>query len=322
MESLFEIEKANLNEIYQNNLSDDIHDMKMIFQLLDDVEVEPNIIALNLKICVGLIGVITREFKQMDKKQELIVDELKLIKTEWTRFMMAYEFALQKINTKINILKSEFQYMHDYSPIEHISSRLKITESIVKKVMRKGIPLSLSVIKERIKDIAGIRIICSFRSDIHKLSEMLGSQSDVEVIKVKDYITHPKPNGYQSLHLIVKVPVYMSDRTEHVYVEIQVRTIAMDFWASLEHKIYYKHEKKIPEKLINELREAAISASELDRKMESLHEEVKIFKKHDTDKTKKETELDIPLQLMEEVRKYVDGNKLSTNSNNNSNDEI
>lgn len=241
----------------------------------------------------------------MENTPQLIYDEFKVIKTELTRFMMAYEFALEEINTKINILKNEFEYIHDYSPIEHTSSRVKSTESIMKKVMRKNITFSLPVIKEKIKDIAGIRITCSFRSDIYKLSEMLASQSDIEVIEVKDYIKNPKPNGYQSLHLIVRVPVFMSDRTEHVYVEVQIRTIAMDFWASLEHKIYYKYDKTVPKKLTNELREAAISATELDRKMEALHEEIKILKENDDMKKTNEGELDIPLQLMEEISKYI-----------------
>lgn len=206
---------------------------------------------------------------------------LKDIKKELTSFMMMYKFATDEINTKINILKEEFQHIHDYNPIEHTNSRVKTPESLYKKVIRKDCPFDLNVVREEIRDIAGIRITCSFRSDIYRIKDMLCKQRDLELVECKDYIQYPKPNGYQSLHLIVKVPVFMSDRTENVFVEIQIRTIAMDFWASLEHKIFYKYDREIPERLIRELKEAAISATELDLKMERLHEEVKAIKETD-----------------------------------------
>ncbi|WP_429917677.1 GTP pyrophosphokinase [Lederbergia citrisecunda] len=192
--------------------------------------------------------------------------------------MMTYKFAIDEVNTKLNILKEEFQYIHDYNPIEHSISRVKSPESILKKAYRKNCGLSLAAIKENIQDIAGIRITCSFISDIYKVSEMITKQRDITVIERKDYIQNPKPNGYQSLHLIIKIPVFMSDRVEHTFVEIQIRTIAMDFWASLEHKIYYKFNKEVPERITRELKEAAVSATELDKKMERLHEEVKVIK--------------------------------------------
>lgn len=206
------------------------------------------------------------------------MQSLKTIKTELTRFMMTYKFALDELNTKIDILKQEFSYIHDYNPIEHVTSRIKSPESIVKKVGKKGLPLTLTAIKENIHDIAGIRITCSFRSDIYELSNMLQSQQDIKVIEIKDYIKNPKPNGYQSLHLILEVPVFMTDRVEHVCVEVQIRTIAMDFWASLEHKIYYKFNKEIPKRLADELKEASFSAAILDKKMENIHKEVNEIK--------------------------------------------
>ena len=211
----------------------------------------------------------------METKQSI---DLKQIKTELTRFMMSYKFALDEVNTKIDILKQEFHYVHDYNPIEHVKSRLKTPESIFKKVFRKGYELSLPSIKENIQDIAGIRITCSFISDIYELSDMLQNQKDIKVIEIKDYIKNPKPNGYKSLHLILQIPIFMSDRVEETYVEVQIRTIAMDFWASLEHKIYYKYEKEIPERLTAELKEAADSVSQLDRKMENIHKEIKQIK--------------------------------------------
>lgn len=204
--------------------------------------------------------------------------DLKKLKTELTRFMMSYKFGLDELNTKINILQQEFQYIHDYNPIEHVKSRIKTPESILKKLYRKGFELSLSSIKKNIQDIAGIRIICSFVSDIYKLSEMLQSQKDVKVLAVKDYIKNPKPNGYQSLHLILQVPVFMSDRMEEVCVEVQIRTIGMDFWASLEHKIYYKYNKQVPEKLLQDLKEAAETVNQLDHKMERINKEITNYK--------------------------------------------
>jgi putative GTP pyrophosphokinase len=202
------------------------------------------------------------------------VEQIKAVKQELTRFMMMYKFALDEMNTKINILQEEFQYIHSYNPIEHTKSRLKSPESIVKKLRRKGLPLSLISVKDHIQDIAGIRISCSFISDIYIISEMLQKQKDITVIECKDYIKKAKPNGYQSLHLIVEVPVFMSDREESVKVEVQIRTVAMDFWASLEHKIYYKYEKAVPAHLLKELKEAADAAAELDQKMERIHQEV------------------------------------------------
>ncbi|WP_242634558.1 GTP pyrophosphokinase [Bacillus timonensis] len=206
------------------------------------------------------------------------MEQLKDIKVELLRFMMSYKFALEEMMTKINILKQEFKYIHDYNPIEHVSSRLKSPESILSKIDRKGYDYNIDSIKENIRDIAGIRITCSYISDIYKISEMLQQQKDVTVIECKDYIKNPKPNGYQSLHLIVQIPIFMSDREDHVFVEIQIRTIAMDFWASLEHKIYYKYNKEIPQHMKDELKEAAITASQLDKKMEKLQREMNKLK--------------------------------------------
>lgn len=214
----------------------------------------------------------------MRKDKPLNLEQIRKLKQEFTRFMMSYKFAMDEVKTKIDILNQEFNYIHEYNPIEHVRTRLKTPESILKKVYRKGYELSLDSIKENIHDIAGIRIICSFVSDIYKISQMLAKQEDIQVIMYKDYIKNPKPNGYRSLHLVVKVPVFMSDRVENVSVEIQIRTIAMDFWASLEHKIYYKYDKDVPEDLIRQLKEAAEAAAELDKKMENIHNQVLEFK--------------------------------------------
>lgn len=208
-------------------------------------------------------------------------EQMRQFRIEMTRFMMAYKFALDEMATKVRILKEEFQILHEYNPIEHVNTRLKSPESILKKISKRNLPYTLDAIKENLMDIAGIRIICSFVSDIYRLKEMFERQSDLEVVEVKDYIAEPKSNGYQSLHMILKVPVFLSDREEHVCVELQIRTIAMDFWASLEHKIYYKYNKQIPERLTDELKEAAIAATQLDYKMENLNQEINILKKQD-----------------------------------------
>lgn len=215
----------------------------------------------------------------MDATTDVELERLQELKTELTRFMMSYKFGLAELNTKIDILMQEFQYIHDYNPIEHVKSRIKTPESIIKKVYRKGIEFSIPSIKENIQDIAGIRITCAFISDIYKISQMLQSQKDIKVLACKDYIKNPKPNGYKSLHLILQVPVFMSDRVEDVCVEVQIRTIAMDFWASLEHKIYYKYNKEIPEYLKDELKNASDSVTQLDKKMESIQNEVNKIKK-------------------------------------------
>lgn len=232
---------------------------------------------------------------------KLNTKQLRNMKNELTRFMMTYKFALDEMNTKINILKEEFEYANEYNPIEHTTSRLKSPESIFQKVRRKDIDFTLDSIKENIFDIAGIRITCSFRSDIYRISNMLLNQKDIEMVEMKDYIKEPKPNGYQSLHLIVKVPVFMSDGEEIVPVEIQIRTIAMDFWASLEHKIYYKYNNDIPARLKMELKEAAIAADELDLKMERLHKEISKIKENDelTTMSLDNVQFNIPLRLLE-----------------------
>ena len=219
----------------------------------------------------------------MSSQTSLDLQRFAETRKEFTRFMMTYKCALDEIETKINVLKQEFQYVHDYNPIEHVNSRLKSPESIVQKLFRRKEEfVSLDKLKESIKDIAGVRIVCSFISDIYRISEMIQKQKDIELVSCKDYIKNPKSNGYRSLHLILKIPVFMSDREEKVYVELQIRTIAMDFWASLEHKIYYKYQNEIPASLLEELREAALTATELDQKMEKLHKEVSKIKEADT----------------------------------------
>lgn len=204
-------------------------------------------------------------------------ERLRDVREEFTRFRMCYEFAIEEISTKINILRREFENIHSYSPIEHVRSRLKTPESLMAKVQRCDCELTVPAIRARVRDIAGIRITCSFISDVYWIASMLTQQPDVTLVQTKDYIANPKPNGYRSLHLIVQVPVFLSDRTEQVFVEIQIRTIAMDFWASVEHKLFYKYDRELPAHLKAELDDAARVAAELDERMGHLRDEIRDF---------------------------------------------
>jgi len=196
---------------------------------------------------------------------------------EWKRVMLMYDSALKQINTKIEILNNEFKAYHQYNPIEHISTRLKSPQSIAKKMRHNNKELTVENVVKYINDVAGVRIICSFTSDIYRIADLIGKQSDVQILKVKDYIVTPKPNGYTSYHMIVSVPVFLSNTMVNTKVEIQIRTIAMDFWASLEHKIYYKFEGNAPERIRKELKECADIVAFLDQKMLKINEEVKEY---------------------------------------------
>ena len=188
--------------------------------------------------------------------------------------MFLYNSALKEINTKIEILNNEFVHIYDYNPIEHIKSRLKTPESIVQKLKRYGWEVTIENMTDKLNDIAGIRIICSFTSDIYMIADMISRQSDVTVLFVKDYIKNPKPNGYKSYHMVVTIPIYLTDGPVETKVEIQIRTVAMDFWASLEHKIYYKFEGNAPAYLQQELKACADMVDMLDAKMYSLNEAI------------------------------------------------
>ncbi len=189
----------------------------------------------------------------------------------WETMMFLYKSALKEVGTKLEILNDEFVHIHNYNPIEYIKSRIKTPESIVKKLRKDGHESTIENMVTYVKDIAGIRIVCSFTSDIYRMAEMIGKQNDLTVISVKDYMKHPKESGYKSYHMIVTVPIFLSDRVVDTKVEIQIRTIAMDFWASLEHKIYYKFEGNAPDYISRDLRECAEIVTNLDAKMLQLN---------------------------------------------------
>lgn len=191
--------------------------------------------------------------------------------------MFLYQSALKEVGTKLEILNDEFHHVHKYNPIEHIKTRVKTPESIVKKLRRYGHEVSIENMVKYINDIAGVRVICSFTSDIYRLAGMIGNQSDLKVLTIKDYIKNPKQSGYKSYHMLVSVPIYLSDSVVDTKVEIQIRTIAMDFWASLEHKIYYKFEGNAPDYISSDLKECADMIAALDEKMLSLNEAIQSY---------------------------------------------
>lgn len=196
----------------------------------------------------------------------------------WKEVNLIYNSALKEITTKLEILNDEFQHIHRYNPIEHIKSRLKSPESIVKKLKKHNRESTIENMVEYVNDIAGVRIICSFTSDIYRIADMLRNQNDIKVLSIKDYIKTPKPSGYKSYHMIVSIPIFLSDRVADTKVEIQIRTVAMDFWASLEHKINYKFEGNAPDSIKRELVECSKMVSDLDERMLSLNEEVTKYK--------------------------------------------
>ncbi|MCI8510449.1 MAG: GTP pyrophosphokinase family protein [Lachnospiraceae bacterium] len=193
---------------------------------------------------------------------------------QWKSTMFLYNSALKSINTKIEILNNEFVQLYNYNPIEHIKSRLKTPASIVKKLQNDGREVTIENMVEHLNDIAGIRIICLFMSDIYPIADMIARQGDITVLHVKDYIKYPKSNGYKSYHMVVTIPVYVRDGKVDTKVEIQIRTIAMDFWASLEHKIAYKFEGNPPDYMEAELKSCADVVEVLDEKMFTLNQAI------------------------------------------------
>ena len=194
--------------------------------------------------------------------------------TSWETVIFLYNSALKEVGTKVDILNDEFRHVHKYNPIEYIKSRIKSPESIVKKLKRHGYESTIENMVNHNNDIAGIRVVCSFTSDIYRLAEMIGRQNDLTVVSIKDYIKNPKDSGYKSYHMLVTVPIFLTEGVVDTKVEIQIRTIAMDFWASLEHKIYYKFEGNAPEYISRDLQECAGIVSMLDAKMLSLNEAI------------------------------------------------
>lgn len=210
---------------------------------------------------------------EMEVEEEIFlpqrVDELNMT-AAYRQIMCFYQSGIDQLTVKLQILSNEFQVGNDRNPIKDISSRVKSPESITEKMRRKNIPYTMSCMMNYIHDIAGIRVICPLISDVYYVAKMLANQADIEVIKMKDYIRNPKNNGYRSLHMIVMVDVYFSDQKKRVPVEIQLRTIAMDFWASLEHQLRYKKNRIFTEEMEEELKICADLMSDADIRMQNL----------------------------------------------------
>lgn len=185
-----------------------------------------------------------------------------------------YEAAVREIRTKLEILDLEFEMKHSRNPIHHMNSRLKSFPSAIDKMKRKGLPVTIADMTEALTDIAGVRVVCSYIDDVYAVAELLTCQDDIRVVRIRDYIKEPKENGYRSLHLIVEIPVFLQQGKIHVPVEVQIRTIAMDMWASLEHQLRYKGLSDVPADISAELQAAADDLANLDQRMKSIHQRV------------------------------------------------
>ncbi len=212
----------------------------------------------------------------LEKGFAYILEKLGKEQVEKYKTLMAYyRCAMMEIETKFNVLNEEYSLQLDRNPINSIKTRLKSFESIKEKLQRKELPLRVESIEENLNDVAGVRVICSFSEDVYTLAEALLKQDDIELVEKKDYIVNPKENGYRSLHLIVSVPIFLAKEKRYMKVEIQLRTIAMDVWASLEHQLRYKKDVKFTSEMAAELKKCAQLSAELDSKMDKLREQIK-----------------------------------------------
>lgn len=223
---------------------------------------------------------VERQTVKLKRQREIIRIQAEKLKeaTPFNDLMMQYRCAIMEVETKLKILNEEFSQEYKRNPFESIKSRLKSAESIYEKLRRKGYPITVESIREHLADVAGVRIICSFPDDIYRLAEFFVSQDDIILLKKKDYIKNPKPNGYRSLHLILEIPIFLSSEKKYVKVEVQFRTIAMDFWASLEHKLKYKRNVENTEEIVGQLKKCADSIETLDYQMQEIRD--KIYKPH------------------------------------------
>ena len=211
--------------------------------------------------------------RQQDRIIRIQAEKLKEAEP-FNRLMMEYRFAIMEIETRLKVLNEEFSREYKRNPFESIKSRLKTPESIYEKLARKGCPATVECIRENLTDVAGLRVICSFPDDIYRLSDFLICQDDIILIKKKDYIKNPKTNGYRSLHLILDVPIFLSNEKKYMKAEVQFRTIAMDFWASLEHKLGYKRKGDNTEEIVRQLKVCADSIEELDYQMQEIRNKI------------------------------------------------
>lgn len=225
--------------------------------------------AMNMENPPQTIAQVSQFFTE-DTQQQVMEQLFKFVEMEHL-----YESAIREVKTKLEILDSEFSTKYSYNPIHHINDRLKSPQSMIEKLQRKGLPISVDSVRQNLHDIAGVRVICNYIEDIYTVAELLTKQDDVTLIEKKDYIENPKPNGYRSLHLVIETPVFLSDRKELVHVEVQIRTIAMDFWASLEHQLKYKTDTDVSAELAEQLKDCAETIAETDIRMQEIYRTLK-----------------------------------------------
>ena len=232
------------------------------------------------------------ELRPVNMNYSLAMEELR---REYSKIVGVYEAAIREINARLQTLDSEFSIKHQHNPIHHIETRVKSLNSIVKKLHDTGIPISMDNAKKNLHDIAGVRVVCCYVDDIYRIADLLLQQDDISLILEKNYIKNPKPNGYRSLHIVVDVPVYMSQGKLFIPVEIQIRTVAMDFWATLEHGIRYKATDEVPQGIVDQLRSCADVITETDYKMQEIFRALQMV--HD--------KADIPPEKIVEAEKRV-----------------
>ncbi|MDD6212843.1 MAG: GTP pyrophosphokinase family protein [Clostridiales bacterium] len=237
----------------------------------------------------GLASLNDVNYEQIDtiaENNSYFVNEL----IDFQELMMMYSCAIREVRTKLEVLNADLSLRYKRNPIEFISYRIKKPASIIKKLRKKDLPITVDAIENNIKDVAGIRVICSFIDDIYAVAAMLTSQDDIRLLETKDYIKNPKPNGYRSLHLIVEIPVFFSDQTKIMKVEIQIRTIAMDFWASLEHQLKYKKSVDDEDSIVNELTECAETIAATDKRMMEIRNRISQNSENPTEDLKEKLE--------------------------------
>lgn len=209
-----------------------------------------------------------------EKRMQQMTEDFQRMVDAFFAIQCRYSAAMKEVQTKLEILDDEFQMKHRRNPIHHIESRLKSIQSMMEKLSRKHYAVSMQSAVDNLTDIAGIRVICSYVQDVYTVARLLTTQDDVKLVEMRDYIRTPKPNGYRSLHLIVEIPVFLQSGRIMVPVEVQIRTIAMDFWASLEHSMRYKAAGKVPEDVCEELHEVGEDIAALDQRMQAIHDRI------------------------------------------------
>ena len=221
------------------------------------------------KIHGDIYPIIFENAQTMDQPELILAND-----PRFKQLLMLYECAIMQVNTKLQVLNNEFSHTFKRNPIESIKSRIKTPESIWEKLNRRNLPIDVATIERDLTDIAGIRVICPFQDDIYNVADLLTTQDDVTLVEKKDYIKNPKPNGYRSLHLIIAVPIYLATGKKMMKVEVQLRTIAMDFWASLDHKLRYKKNLENSEEIAQELKECAAIIAGVDVKMQNIRKKI------------------------------------------------